>query len=131
MWKNEDYAGAYPSRHKLLRNVPGLGITACVPDELHVKHLGVDAGYVGGVMAILVDTIDPHDRDASLTLLWDRIQRKHANGGPRSILPGLYNPDNLLVRSRPRRAPTPDNLFRTSRAFDPRASGTGLLVSRV
>ena len=48
IWNNETHATKFPGRHKLLKHVPGLGITACVPDELHVKHLGVDAAFVGG-----------------------------------------------------------------------------------
>ena len=48
VWNNETHATKFVDRHKLLKHVPGLGITACVPDELHVKHLGVDAAYVGG-----------------------------------------------------------------------------------
>ena len=110
LWNNETHATKFPNRHKLLKHVPGLGITACVPDELHVKHLGVDAAFVGGyidnlplpccnlakalliiypwrphvtptlqhgvffggVMALLVDTLDA-DRDLSLKKLWALI----------------------------------------------------------
>ena len=50
IWTCAGYAAAKPNRHRLLRHVPGLGISMYIPDEMHAKHLGPDKSFAGSVL---------------------------------------------------------------------------------
>ena len=49
IWTNASHAAAKPNRHRLLKHVPGVGVTAYIPDEMHSKQLGIDKSFAGSV----------------------------------------------------------------------------------
>ena len=54
VWDNGTHAEAHPNRHRLLRHVPGAGVTCFVPDWLHTKHIGCDAYFLGGILQYML-----------------------------------------------------------------------------
>ena len=65
IWSNATYALAYPNRHRMMRHLPGVGITTYIPDVMHCKNLGSDKSFVGSTLRnlthhILGGTISQH-----------------------------------------------------------------------
>ena len=77
IWSGAAHAAKFDRRHIALRSIPGVSITSFTPDILHVKHLGVDMAYVGAVLQILLDTINPGNENDSLASLWAEIQASY------------------------------------------------------
>ena len=77
IWSGAGHAAANPYRHIALQSIPGVSITSFTPDILHIKHLGVDMAYVGAVLQILLDTINPGNENDSLASLWAEIQASY------------------------------------------------------
>ena len=74
IWENASFAEQHPGRHRLMRHVPGVGISVFIPDILHVKHLGTDAYYLGGLLALLVKYVMPGTQEDNLATLWIAIE---------------------------------------------------------
>ena len=74
IWENASFALQHPGRHKLMRHVPGVGISVFIPDILHVKHLGTDAYDLGGLLALLVKYVMPGTQKDNLATLWIAIE---------------------------------------------------------
>ncbi len=76
VWNNESWWHANPGRHDLF-HLPGVGITAFVPDLLHTKHLGTDSYFYGSVLAFLTSHCMGGSAQDNLDLLRSEIQEHY------------------------------------------------------
>ena len=80
LWTNLAYAMAYPRRHGVLRNVPGVGINTYIPDVMHCKYLGSDKSFCGSVIKNLITYILPGSEKDNLKTIWYDIVREYKRG---------------------------------------------------
>ena len=81
MWTNRTFADAFPRRHRLFRNVPGVGIRSYIPDVLHCKYLGSDAYFIGSLLWFFISSLMPGTVKANLSLLFAEIKVEYGNVG--------------------------------------------------
>ena len=73
LWTNATYAAAHPHRHRVLRHVPGCGVTNYIPDVMHSKHLGSDRSFIGSALRNLTHYILPLEPSMALRRVWQDI----------------------------------------------------------
>ena len=79
IWTNAAYAAAHPNRHRVLRHVPGVGISNYIPDIMHVKYLGSDKSFLGSTLRNLTHYILPLEPSMALQSVWRDIQAEYRN----------------------------------------------------
>ena len=77
IWTNANHAAAKRNRHKLLKHVPGVGVTAYIPDEMRSKHLGMDKSFPGSVCRNLTHHVLTGSDKANLASLLSEIKRDY------------------------------------------------------
>ena len=81
LWTNLAYAHAHPRRHRVLRHLPGVGVTNYIPDIMHVKPLGTDKSFVGSALRNLTHHILPSDFNGNLSRMWNDILAEYGSQG--------------------------------------------------
>jgi hypothetical protein len=75
VFTNATWAAAFPNRSYIFRNLPGLGIEQCVPDVMHVLHLGCYQYVFGSCLALLTHHHMPAAPEQNLEVIWGRIKQ--------------------------------------------------------
>lgn len=57
--------------------VPGVGISAFVPDALHTMHLGVYQRCFGSVLLYLTHHKLPHGAERNLNMVWSELKLQY------------------------------------------------------
>ena len=85
IWTNASHKAAKGRIHRLF-GLPGMGITAYLPDILHSKHLGTDPCFFGAVIKYLTHHLmnDGADPDRNLQYLFGEIKAEYRKQKVRS-----------------------------------------------
>lgn len=57
--------------------MPGVGISAFIPDALHTMHLGVYQRAFGSVLKYLTHFKLPHGTDENVSVVWTELKAKY------------------------------------------------------
>ena len=77
-WTNETFASHYGDfQHRLLRTLPGFGITMYIVDVLHAKWLGADQFYLGSVLFLLTNYVMTGGAKENLAVLVRAIRTQY------------------------------------------------------
>ena len=77
IYTNAMYAAAFPNRHRLFKEVPGLGITHYIADILHSKWLGADQYFLGSAIALLTHHVLADTPAANLQRVWGDVRDEY------------------------------------------------------
>ena len=82
IWSDAAHLASHPSRHRIMRYVPGSNVHIFVPDLLHVKHLGVDKYFLGSVCRLILEQFGWAGTDIQkLGKLWNAIKKAYNDLG--------------------------------------------------
>ena len=89
-WTNTSWEEECRAHRKhCIFDLPGLSILKVVPDYMHVKHLGVDQRFLGGVLYLLVYKLSTVEPEVAMSEVWNRVQghyREHRVPGRFGLL---------------------------------------------
>jgi hypothetical protein len=71
------YAAAFPNRHRLFKEVPGLGIMHYIADILHSKWLGSDQYFLGSSIALLTHHVLADTPAVNLVRVWGDVRDEY------------------------------------------------------
>ena len=77
IYTNAMYAAAFPNRHRLFKEVPGLGITHYIADILHSKWLGADQYFLGSAIALLTHHWMEDTPAVNLVRVWGDVRDEY------------------------------------------------------
>ena len=81
-WTNETFASHYGDfQHRLLRVLPGFGITMYIVDVLHAKWLGADQFFLGSVLCLLTHYVMMGGAKENLVVLVQAITTQYEEDG--------------------------------------------------
>ena len=73
IWDNNAWMSSRWATNPVLC-LPDVGIQALAADLMHVKHLGTDQWYCGGILAYICGLTENEEMKRKLEALWDQIQ---------------------------------------------------------
>lgn len=77
LWTAKLWKARMQHRHRLLGQ-PGVGHATCVPDHMHVKHLGSDKYDYGSVLQLLTHHVMPSSPENNLRALNEHLKLAYA-----------------------------------------------------
>lgn len=87
IWKDSEWLGQHPDRHPLFR-LPGVSISAYVPDVMHCMHLGTYQYLFGSVLKLLTHHILKGRPEDNLATVWAAIAKHYTDCRAMCILSG-------------------------------------------